>query len=100
MVVVLPAPFGPRNPWTSPTATSRSSPSSATADPNRLTSPSMLMALGTGVDASYSGQPSSASTISRASGGAPTASQAPAASTVMAKEKNAQHLDSRTASSA
>src|SRR5699024_10915829 len=37
MVVDLPAPFGPRKPWTSPCATSRSRPSSARVLPNVLT---------------------------------------------------------------
>ena len=36
MVVVLPAPFGPRKACTSPARTSRSSPSSATVRPNDL----------------------------------------------------------------
>src|SRR4029077_8699380 len=39
MVVVLPAPFGPRKACTSPVPTSRSSPSSATTRPYRLVSP-------------------------------------------------------------
>ena len=39
MVVVLPAPFGPRKACTSPARTVRSRPSSAVAAPNRLRSP-------------------------------------------------------------
>ncbi len=46
MVVVFPAPFGPRNPWTSPVPTVRSSPSSARAAPNVFTSPVIAMAGG------------------------------------------------------
>src|SRR4051794_29249253 len=46
MVVVLPAPLGPRKPCTSPAATSRSSPSSARVAPNVLTSRLTPMALG------------------------------------------------------
>src|SRR5260221_12877511 len=40
MVVVLPAPFGPRKPWISPLGTSRLTPSTAVNDPNFLTRPS------------------------------------------------------------
>src|SRR5512146_235211 len=36
IVVDLPAPLGPRKPWTSPGATSRSSPSSARTEPKFL----------------------------------------------------------------
>ncbi len=39
MVVDLPAPFGPRNPCTSPSVTLRSSPSSACVRPNRFVRP-------------------------------------------------------------
>src|SRR3954451_15121564 len=39
-MVVFPAPFGPRSPWTVPSSTARSTPSSATVEPNRLTTPS------------------------------------------------------------
>src|SRR6476646_5027625 len=38
MVVVLPAPFGPRKPWISPGATDRLTPSTAVKDPYFLTS--------------------------------------------------------------
>ena len=41
MVVVLPAPFGPRKACTSPARTSRSSPSSATVRPNDLRKPTV-----------------------------------------------------------
>src|SRR5689334_8908831 len=51
MVVVLPAPFGPRKAWTSPAPTSRSRPSCARTLPYRLVSPAarnatVLMGLG------------------------------------------------------
>ena len=45
IVVVLPAPFGPRKACTSPVRTVRSRPSSAVALPNRLTSPCTSIAL-------------------------------------------------------
>ena len=38
-VVVLPAPFGPRNPVTCPGRTVKLSPSTAVTGPNRLVSP-------------------------------------------------------------
>src|SRR5262245_28882689 len=44
MVVVLPAPLGPRKPWTSPAVTPSSKPSSARTGPNVLTSPLIAMA--------------------------------------------------------
>src|SRR5580704_757558 len=44
MVVVLPAPFGPRKACTSPAPTSRSSPSSARTLPYRLVSPAARIA--------------------------------------------------------
>src|SRR6478735_10387266 len=44
MVVDLPAPLGPRNPWTSPVSTSRSRPSRACVRPNDLWSPETLIA--------------------------------------------------------
>src|SRR6202521_1429697 len=47
MVVVLPEPFGPRNPWTSPASTDKSRPSRARVDPNVLTRPEMEIASGT-----------------------------------------------------
>src|SRR5258705_8748378 len=40
MVVVLPAPFGPRKPWISPLGTSKLTPSTAVNDPYFLTRPS------------------------------------------------------------
>src|SRR5699024_5874138 len=43
IVVDLPAPFGPRKPWTSPGWTSRLRPSSARAEPQVLTRFEMLM---------------------------------------------------------
>ena len=43
IVVDLPAPLGPRNPWTSPGATSRSSPSRARTGPKVLVSPWVRM---------------------------------------------------------
>ena len=46
MVVVLPEPFGPRKPCTSPGCTTRSSPSSARVDPNVFTSPTIEIAVG------------------------------------------------------
>src|SRR4051794_31544361 len=46
-VVVLPAPFGPRKPKTSPASTSIDSPSSATVLPNRLVRPDVVIAGGT-----------------------------------------------------
>src|SRR6266699_517080 len=42
--VDLPAPFSPTTAWISPNATSKSTPSSATVAPNRLPTPSALMA--------------------------------------------------------
>ncbi len=39
IVVVLPAPFGPRNPKVSPRKTSNSTPATATRSPNRFSSP-------------------------------------------------------------
>src|SRR5215204_333909 len=45
MVVVLPAPLGPRNPCTSPVRTSSSSPSRARVGPKVLTSPEIEMAV-------------------------------------------------------
>src|SRR5262245_7268293 len=41
MVVVFPAPFGPRQPWISPGATSRLTPSTAVKSPYFLTRPAM-----------------------------------------------------------
>src|SRR4029450_5149544 len=46
IVVVFPAPFGPRKPCTSPVRTSRSRPSRARVRPNVLTRPSVLIAAG------------------------------------------------------
>src|SRR5450631_812388 len=43
IVVDLPAPLGPRKPWTSPGATSRSSPSRARTGPKVLVRPSVRM---------------------------------------------------------
>ncbi len=40
MVVVLPAPFGPRSPTTSPPSTWNETPATASVEPNRLVSPS------------------------------------------------------------
>src|SRR5215211_9127294 len=48
MVVVLPAPLGPRNPCTSPVRTSSSSPSRARVGPKDLTSPEIEMAVAIG----------------------------------------------------
>src|SRR6266487_2413822 len=44
MVVVLPAPLGPRNPYTSPVSTFRSSPFKARVVPKFLTSPDTTIA--------------------------------------------------------
>ena len=44
IIVDLPAPFSPTTAWISPNATSKSTPSSATVAPNRLPTPSALMA--------------------------------------------------------
>src|SRR6266540_1717870 len=44
MVVVFPAPLGPRKPWTSPVLTVRSRPSSARVGPNVFTRPDTAMA--------------------------------------------------------
>ena len=44
MAVDFPAPFGPRNPWTSPRRTVRSSPSRARVGPNVLTRPEISIA--------------------------------------------------------
>ena len=44
MVVVLPDPFGPRNPYTDPSGTWRSIPSTAATAPNFLASPAVSMA--------------------------------------------------------
>ena len=49
MVVVLPAPLGPRKPCTSPVRTSRSSPSSARVGPKVFTSPEIEIAVDIGV---------------------------------------------------
>ncbi len=49
MVVVLPAPLGPRNPCTSPVRTSRSSPSRARVGPKVFTSPEIEIAVDIGV---------------------------------------------------
>ena len=46
IVVVLPEPFGPRNPNTLPAGTARFTPSSTLARPKRLDSPSVAMASG------------------------------------------------------
>ncbi len=43
-VVVLPAPFGPRKPCTSPRCTDNSSPSRARVGPNVFTSPEIAIA--------------------------------------------------------
>ena len=43
MVVVLPAPLGPRKPWTSPALTPRSRPSSARVGPKLLVSPATVI---------------------------------------------------------
>ena len=43
-VVVLPAPLGPRTPYTEPVGTARSTPSTARFEPNCLTSPRASMA--------------------------------------------------------
>src|SRR5205823_7006691 len=42
-VVVLPAPFGPRSPHTSPWSTEKSRSSTASTDPNRFVSPETAM---------------------------------------------------------
>ena len=47
MVVVLPAPLGPRTPYTDPVGTARSTPSTARVVPNALTRPDVSTA---GVD--------------------------------------------------
>ena len=44
MVVVLPAPFGPRNPYTTPLGTDRSSPARATCEPYRFWRPRVARA--------------------------------------------------------
>jgi len=44
MAVDFPAPFGPRNPWTSPRRTVRSRPSRARVGPNVLTRPEISIA--------------------------------------------------------
>src|SRR5262245_65402086 len=44
MAVVLPAPFGPRRPWTEPGHTARSMPSTARVVPKVLTSPDASIA--------------------------------------------------------
>src|SRR5688572_7189794 len=50
MLVVLPAPLGPRNPWISPGATSRLTPSTAVNEPYFLTRPSTwIMGSGRGL---------------------------------------------------
>ncbi len=49
MVVVLPAPLGPRKPCTSPVRTSRSSPSRARVGPKVFTSPEIEIAVDIGV---------------------------------------------------
>src|SRR5260221_11189807 len=47
MVVVLPAPFGPRNPWISPGSTERLTPFTAVEEPDVLTrAPAAVMASG------------------------------------------------------
>ena len=44
MAVDLPAPLGPRKPWTVPRRTVRSRPSTAVNDPKRLVNPRTVMA--------------------------------------------------------
>ena len=61
MVVDLPAPFGPRNPNTSPRVTVRLRSSTATTWPNRLVKPSMRMAKS---DAVGAGTADAADTVS------------------------------------
>ena len=64
MVVVLPAPLGPRNPCTSPVRTSRSSPSRARVGPKVLTSPEIKIAVDIGVvTASFPGPPLAARSV-------------------------------------
>ena len=53
-VVVLPAPLGPRKPWTSPRSTCRSRPSRATVAPKRFTRPEMSI---TGAPSRGAGDP-------------------------------------------
>src|SRR6202022_3155186 len=55
--VVLPAPFGPSNPKTVPSATSRSTPASAVVAPNRLTAPSTRTAGGEEAATTMLGRP-------------------------------------------
>jgi hypothetical protein len=43
-IVVLPAPFGPRTPYTLPTGTRRSMPSTARVSPNVFTNPDVSIA--------------------------------------------------------
>src|SRR5690348_12887678 len=46
MVVVLPAPFGPRNPYTVPEGTARSTPQTARVSPNDFARPDASIASG------------------------------------------------------
>ena len=57
MVVVLPAPLGPRKPCTSPVRTSRSSPSRARVGPKVFTSPEIEIAVDIGVVTASSWRP-------------------------------------------
>jgi len=50
IVVVLPAPLGPRKPKTSPRPTLKSTASTARRSPNRLVSPRASMRTGEGAD--------------------------------------------------
>ena len=53
IVVVFPAPFGPRYPTTRPAGTESSSPSSATTSPKRFVSPRQRMATSVMRDGTY-----------------------------------------------
>ncbi len=71
MVEVLPAPLGPRKPKASPGCTSKSMPSTATNDPNRLVSDvaSMSGAPGAGVTDIRANLPAGCDTGAGSSGG-------------------------------
>ena len=67
MVVVLPAPLGPRNPVTRPGRTVKLSPSTAVTGPKRLVSPSA--SISTGRAAGRAARAGAAGTVGPAAGG-------------------------------
>src|SRR5918997_6785037 len=78
IVVVLPAPLGPRKPNTSPRCTVKSTPSTATSRPKRLLSAVALMSGASPADASGAGAgPGTGAGGEAGGGGGPPPPRAP-----------------------